>query len=163
MTVLWPLWRDVFTDASIIFIHRNGSDVAASLYQRENKRRNQILPNRFLSLRCRNLARAFKLWEEYNFIFARDVLDGGERPVHALSYENLLADPAIEINKIGEFLDIRLDPELTRKATSDIDASRRFAFRKDEELLIFHEKIRNSEFMRRFGYDRSVSELMEDY
>lgn len=159
MTVLWSLWKEVFLDASCIFIHRNGSDVAASLYQRENKRRNQLLPNRFLSLRCRNLARAFELWEEYNAIFARDALDGNKYSVHVLGYENLLADPQKEIAKIGGFLGIRFNSESIRKATSDIDSSRRYAFSKDKELITFHKKIKNSKFMRRFGYDSADTEF----
>ena len=154
MTVLWGLWKEVFSEASCIFIHRNGTDVAASLYRREKKRLQQLAPRRYLSLRCRDLSRAFELWEEYNANCLHDALDEAECPVHVLGYENLLAAPAEEMSKIGEFLGIRFDPELIRKAIIHIDPSRRYAFLNDKELVIFHEKIKNSESMRRFGYDR---------
>jgi hypothetical protein len=162
MTILWSLWKEVYSNAAFIFIHRNGTDVAASLYQREKKQLNLLQPGHWSSLRCRDLSRAFALWEEYHAIFLHDAVGTGGCPLHILGYENLLEDPAEEMNKIGEFLGIRFDPELARKATSGIDASRRYAFRKDEELLIFHEKMKNSEFMRRFGYDRVNAEFCED-
>ncbi len=162
MTVLWSLWKEVYSDAAFIFIHRNGTDVAASLHRRENRQLNMLQPGHWLSLRCRNLSRAFELWEEYHALFLHDAVDAGECPVHVLSYEDLLADPAKEMNKIGEFLGIRFDSKLIGKATSDIDSNRRYAFSKDKELVTFHEKIKNSRFMRRFGYDRAITEFCED-
>lgn len=162
MTILWPLWKEVYSDAAFIFIHRNGTDVATSLYRREQRFLNIVEPGSWYSLRCRNLARAFELWEEYHALFLQHVADTGECPIHVLSYENLLADPVKEMNKIGEFLGIRFDSKLIGKATSDIDSSRRYAFPKDEELVTFHNKIKNSKFMRRFGYDRAITDSRED-
>jgi len=162
MTILWSLWKEVYSDAAFIFIHRNGTDVAASLHRRENRQINLLQPGHWMSLRCRNLSRAFELWEDYHALFLHDAVDTSECPVHLLSYENLLADPAKEMNKIGEFLGIRFDAQLIRKSTSDIDSRRRYAFRDDQELVIFHEKIKNSKFMRHFGYDRAIAEFCED-
>ena len=159
MTILWSLWKEVYSDAAFIFIHRNGTDVAASLYRREKTQLNILNPGHWSSLRCRCLSRAFELWEEYHALFLHHAVDTGECPIHVLSYENLLADPAEEMNKIGEFLGIRFDSELIRKATSNIDSGRRFAFSKDKELITFHENIKNSKFMRRFGYDRAATEF----
>jgi len=162
MTVLWSLWKEVYADAAFIFIHRNGTDVAASLYRREKTQLNLLKQESWSSLRCRNLSRAFELWEEYHDLFLHAAIDKGECPVHVLSYENLLADPVKETHKIGEFLGIRFNAESIRKATSNIDASRRYAFRNDEELVIFHEKIKNSRFMRRFGYDRAIAAFCKE-
>ena len=140
MTILWPLWKEVYSDAAFIFIHRNGTDVAASLYRREKKQLNLVQPGHWSSLRCRDLSRAFELWEEYHALFLPAAVDAGDCPLHILCYEKLLAD----------------------QATSDIDSGRGYAFSKDKELVYFHEKIKNSKFMRRFGYDRAIPEFCED-
>ena len=73
-TATWPLWKEVFPRARAITVHRNGVDVAASLWRRarneltgKDRRRFLTDPhlNRFASPRCLHLIRAFQLWEGY--------------------------------------------------------------------------------------------------
>ena len=152
-TVLWPLWYKVFPKAKFIFIHRNGVDVAQSLSLREHKKGITKISNYYSSMRCIKLERAFKLWEEYNEMFYELREYNREIEVLEICYEKLLENPKEELMKIAKYLDISVDDEKITQISNSVNKTRSYSFLKDEELLKFYQKVKDTSIMKKFSYD----------
>jgi hypothetical protein len=155
-TVLWPLWKGVFPQARFIFLYRNGVDVAASLRMREPS---QIdLVNRlYPSLRCMELSRAFKVWEEYNELYYDLKKQNPNIEILEVCYENLLKNPSENLLNIVHFLNLDADADLIEKVTAGINSSRAYSYAANQELQDFYTNIQDTPMMKKFGYDRLTS------
>lgn len=159
-TATWPLWLSVFPRARAITVHRNGIDVAASLWRRAAKELTQdararylLDPhlNRFASPRCLELERAFQLWEDYLDLhhWNRERFELSEL---VLCYEDLLENPAEALQQVVEFLGLKSDPERIAKAAALAERGPRFRFLEDSQLRSFYETRRGSGWLQRLGY-----------
>lgn len=166
-----PLWLRVFPEAKIIYIVRNGVDVAASLLALERRviaRREtrNAQPVKRISLRsrldrcgfkgaarCLELSGGFSLWEEY-VCQAESLLPAIENQRKTLRYEDFLADPRVQLDDLTAFCGLHVSEKQMRENLARIDGSRSGAFLSDARLQSFYQEIKNSPWMTRYGYDR---------
>lgn len=166
-----PAWLRLFPDAKLLYIIRNGIDVAASLRVREVReldrrieefegKARQLNKHSLLerggfkgSARCLTLAGGFSLWEEYVAEAERQLAAvGNERTV--VNYEQFLADPATHLPPLAAFCGLTATSEKVAAAVASVNASRGAAFRQDPELAAFYETVRETRWMKHYGYDR---------
>ncbi len=159
-TATWPLWLSVFPRAKAITVHRNGIDVAASLWRRARKEltskeseRYLLDPhlNRFGSPRCLELSRAFALWEDYLDLHHWNC-QRFELPELVLCYEDLLEKPADALARVVDFLGLKTGPEGIAKAAALAERGPRFRFLEDSELREFYESRRGDGWLLKLGY-----------
>jgi hypothetical protein len=86
-----PRIRELFPDAKILFVYRDGRDVALSLSR--------------MPWMSSNLYVCFKVWLYYQRM-VRDALDCFGTQVHLARYEDIVADPTREFSRITRFLDL---------------------------------------------------------
>jgi len=158
-----PLWLMLFPNAKVIFIVRNGIDVARSLVERESgaSKKFESLIKRHLctshSIRCRDFDESFALWESYAEIFEAFSLtaipDRGQ--LLCLRYEDLLLEPAKTIARLAAFVDLPADllVPLPRK----FDASRAYAYQALKVGGEEFEKYHRSDWMVHYGYGSGKS------
>ena len=170
-----PLWLRLFPGAKLVYIIRNGVDVASSLRVREQreldrriaeldrKRKQRRMDKHSLlqragfkgSARCLTLHGAFSLWEQY--------VEEAERQLAAvlnerivICYEKFLADPldpSSGLAALARFCGVNASDTAVKKAVGSINAGRAAAFLKQPELLAFYREIRSSRWMARYGYE----------
>ena len=126
------LWLSSFPEAKILYIRRNGVDVANSLHVRANQwlaegkslflthpllerlRSSRHVFERYISgsIRCCSLMECFRLWEEY-MLEAEEFYDGFDGEKLIVEYETLLKEPQRELEKAAEFCSLEYsDTEL---------------------------------------------------
>lgn len=165
-----PLWLRVFPGAKILYIVRNGVDVASSLLALERK----VIARRELrnarpvqrlgwrsslersgfkgAARCLDLNGGFSLWEEY-VEQAESILSAVENPRKELRYEDFLAHPADHLRDLAAFCELSASEERIRGAIGRIDASRSCAFLSDLPLQSFYREVRSTRWMKRYDYN----------
>ncbi|MEW6323753.1 MAG: sulfotransferase [Nitrospirota bacterium] len=165
-----PLWLEVFPGAKIVYIIRNGVDVAHSLVQRshrvvesdkrkfarrlrERKSKSALQRAGFMgSTRCLDLERSFALWEEY-VSYADRLLAEIKNERFILKYEELLSRPEAHLAPLAEFCGLTPPDEGRLNAlTAMIDPNRGNAFTADPLLQDYHARVKNTHWMRRLGY-----------
>lgn len=168
-----PIWTAVFPGAKLLYINRNGVDVAASLFRRERRapiaRSRKMLSIkplflRFLSAlnpferffypsaRCTSLENCFRVWEEYTEE-AEQQFEHFPGCKHSLSFERLVEHPTTELSKIVSFLGVCPGDADIEKAASVVNSDRAFAFMHDESLSRFYNNVRTCACMKRLYYD----------
>jgi len=158
-TVLWPLWKGVFPKAKFIFLYRNGVDVAESLRRREPAQL-KIVDKSYPSLRCMDLNRAFKVWEEYNELYFALKEQHPDVEILAVCYEHLLNDPQNELQNIVNFLELTIEPDLIKSAVDGVNSKRAYSFMKNKDLQAFYKSIKNTPMMKKLGYSNiDISQL----
>ncbi|RME82517.1 MAG: sulfotransferase [Zetaproteobacteria bacterium] len=152
LTLTWPVWHALFSDARIVHVVRHGVDVAASLVRREQKLRVQTLaefprrgPWRVQSPRCWKLEDAFALWEAYLATLERWRNQSEQEQWLTLRYEDILLAPEKARKALGDFLGVADPPAL------EVRREHAFAYRKDPELRRFAERIRSPMLERWYG------------
>jgi hypothetical protein len=109
-TLTLPVWLEIFPQASIIHVVRNGLDVALSLGRREPRRLLRFLqgrPMRDQVMLPPTIARGYDLWASY---VQRGLdLEICGAPWLTLRYEELVSDPAAAIMCLTQFLRIEVD------------------------------------------------------
>jgi hypothetical protein len=165
-----PLWLRIFSKAKLLYIVRNGVDVANSLVIRERKllskrelkfhrRLHRASPRMRLqragfkgSVRCLSLQGSFSLWEEY-VAQAEQTLEMIHNDRRLVKFEEFLADPR------GYLLDLVRFCELEERSGAKIDEiakkvdnSRANAFVSDPVLKSFHSSVNKSRWMIHYGY-----------
>jgi len=167
-TYTLPLWLAMFPDARVIHIARHGVDVAASLrarrraevadslerYRRRRTayRRNPLAPKRRGfggQARCATLAGGFDLWTCYIDRAREHCACLGGRALE-LAYEDFLADPRGEIERLLGFCGLELSPADADAIVQSVDADRAQAHRRDPELAAFADGV--AEPLARRGY-----------
>jgi len=167
------LWLEVFPGASILYIKRNGIDVAQSLTVRARERRDSpvkdvlsVMPlwwrlrNAFreheqfvkISLRCRSLDESFRLWEEYS-TEAEQFFDDFEGSKLSFRYEDFLQDPRSNIAPMLSLCGLSPSERDIDSALRRIDKQRAYSFARDEELVEFFKRVCNSDMMKKMDYD----------
>lgn len=167
-TFTLPLWLDLFPDAKVIHVFRNGVDVACSLRARTDKmleehrnhfatRKLAVLLQRdgwrgsgFLStLRCSSLDGAFSLWEEYLQEARSHVGRLGNRAME-VRFEDFLADPREGISSLAEFCDLSVQKGVCANIIDELRSDRAYAYRRDKELRSFADRV--SSRLSKHGY-----------
>jgi hypothetical protein len=167
-----PLWLRLFPEARLVYIVRNGVDVASSLRvreQRELARRVEELPakarqltsNSMLeragfkgSARCLTLAGGFGLWEEY-IAEAERALASVPNERMVINYERFLADPRDPtegLAALAGFCGLDAGADAIAKALDRLNPGRANAFLADPELSAFYDEVKSSRWMRQYGY-----------
>lgn len=143
-----PLWLRVFPNAKVLYIHRNGIDVAQSLVRRNEK----MLLSQQSSLRCTSLEGAFNLWEMYNSKCLENIKRLNNKQLHCIKYEELIEIPAATMKSTLQFVGIPNSEEKISEVIRNIQPGKANAFLEDEKLRGFYERVKDSRLMREFGY-----------
>ncbi|QOV87663.1 sulfotransferase [Humisphaera borealis] len=166
-----PVWLSIFPNAKLLYIVRNGIDVAASLRVREVRelarrideydgKQGQLNKHSMLeragfkgSARCLSLAGGFGLWEEYVAEAERQLAAvPNERLI--VRYEQFLAEPADALTKLAVFCGVNPASDRIAAAVAAVNASRGAAFKSDSDLLSFYDQVRATRWMEHYQYDQ---------
>lgn len=134
-TFTLPLWLDIFPDARVIHVHRDGTDVALSLLHRgrqESRLQRHYRQTRVLhwvrpkrggfvhSLRCDSSDSALSLWKEYVDQASRHVTMLKGRALE-ISFEDLLGRPHESLAMLAAFCELRADTRQIERAVRHIN------------------------------------------
>jgi hypothetical protein len=166
-----PLWLKLFPGAKLVYIVRNGVDVASSLKVREVrelKRRREEFDSKPASgdrsklqragfkgsARCLTLDGGFSLWEQY-VAKAEQTLAQIDNPRQVIRYESFLTDPAGPLTDLARFCGVTTDEKAVREAIGKVgvNATRANAFLADPVVSEFHGRVRGTRWMMHYGYD----------
>jgi len=170
-----PLWSEVFPEAALLMVRRNGVDVAASLTTRARARSEALgagvfsrpaaptrrilnlvrpverTPSESISLRCLDLDESFGLWAEYVTEAERRYDEHpGKRVV--VRFEDLLEEPAGVLRELAAFSGLDPSEAAIEHAATTIDPTRRYSFLEDEELRGLYSRVRQDSWMTKLGY-----------
>ena len=164
-----PLWLALFPRAKIIYIVRNGVDVAHSLKtmeqrviakrrERSNRRLNSLTLRPHLdragfkgSARSLQLDGGFSLWEEY-VAQAEECLHGIDNERRTIKFEELLANPQTQLPELLRFCRLEAPEPAVAAAMKTIRAERSIAFASDVSLEEFYRRVRWTPWMVHYGY-----------
>jgi len=166
-----PLWLKLFPGAKLVYIIRNGVDVASSLRVREKRElerrrkqfdakpasggRSRLQRAGFKgSARCLTFDGGFSLWEDY-VQRAEDILAKIPNPRQIIRYERFLCDPDRPLAELAQFCGVQSSESAVRDAISrvGVNAGRANAYAGDAEVRDFHARVRSSRWMKHYGYD----------
>jgi len=150
-TITLPLWINVFKDAKVIFIYRNGVDSAASLVKRENKQNFDITIPAYSS-RCGDLHGAFGLWKDYNQFFLNHKKQFASENLLEIKYEDCLKSPEAFLDQLSHFLNKNLTQQLRDTIFKEINSDRAYSFKGDKKLEDFYNCVKEDEIMMELGY-----------
>ncbi len=165
-----PIWLHLFPDARLLYIKRNGVDVAGSLHARAT--RSGVLHGlqpqpvklkignffsryeRYIyeSIRCTDLTESFKLWEEYT-LEAENLYEKFSGPKLDVRYEDFLEDPTRYLDAISKFVRLPNEKVRIQELVGDVDSRRRLAFCSKRHLVSLYHEVRDSSLMKSLGYD----------
>jgi hypothetical protein len=169
-----PVWLKVFPNAKLLYIKRNGVDVASSLNVRAIADEEKLWTNstpakmriqnlffryeRFVlgrSLRCLELNEAFKLWEEYT-AEAEHLFETFEGVKLEMRYEDLLTNPIKHLSSAVRFCGLPEDENSIALWASNLDPKRKYAFTNSPEGVRFYEGVKGSALMEKLGYEKII-------
>ncbi len=165
-TITIDVWKRIFPNAKILHIYRNPIDVAQSLRERELMIREHGKLEFFvkilkfldyktvqtLSPRMLHLEEGVKLWEVY-VRKALSLTDTYGDDVMHIRYEDFLETPAPILKEITDFISLPTEMPTIEKAVEHVDASRKFAFLKNEELVETYKKIQSHPLLQQLHYE----------
>jgi hypothetical protein len=164
-----PVWLRLFPQAKIVYLYRNGVDVARSLVAlqqriisqrqiRNQKKSARFSTRRHLELfgfkgavRCASLEGSFSLWEEF-VSQAEQTLSQIGNPRMAIRYEDFLADPKTHLTTLRRFCELPDSGSLIDEISRSVDARRSHAFLADPALRSFYARVRDTRWMLHYGY-----------
>ena len=147
-----PCWLELFPNAKVIHVVRNGVDVADSLKKREERRIHSRRNWHHHSTRCLSLDGGFHLWEEYVSIgmsYEKNPLIN----THRVEFETLLGNVDQVIESLSEFLKVKPNSRKVDKFVKGIKKSRKNAWIENQDLRVFFNKVKNTRWMQEMGYD----------
>ena len=166
-----PLWLELFPEAKLVYIVRNGVDVASSLRVREQRElerrikefdskpavggRSRLRRAGFKgSARCLTLDGGFSLWEDY-VDRAEQILAKISNPRHVIRYETFLSGPAKPLADLARFCGLESGESAVRNAIAKVgvNAGRANAYAADAQVRDFHARVRISRWMKHYGYN----------
>jgi len=164
----FPAWSRIFPEARLLYVHRDGVDVARSLVLRERERRRrrnefqELLHIRpmpglprdlpgpqesmvpyLVSTRCTSLAEAFRLWEEYVEEGSR-LCESHPGPKLRLSYEGMRSDPRRHLEEAARFCGLEPSPGELAEAAARVRTGPPRESDLDDEVRAFREQVRSS-------------------
>ncbi|WP_299880365.1 sulfotransferase [uncultured Cocleimonas sp.] len=116
-TYTLPIWLNIFPNAKVINILRNGESVASSLLNRGN---NNLKEGKSLSLVSLSTSLSLDLWAEYVMEAHKNCSALSDEQYFELKYETLLESPETTIRQILNFLEIDANQEEVNKAVSRV-------------------------------------------
>lgn len=153
-TLTWLIWQSIFPEAKLVFIYRNGIDVANSLFKRILPKYSHLDVIEFNEIQTEKIKNSFQLWEAYNEIFYESLAQRPALAVHQICYEDLVSNPAEEVQRMMDFLDIQPSEKDMEAALQKVRNNRRFAFIQDTALLSHYYRFKDTPMMKKLGYDR---------
>lgn len=120
-SITLPIWLNIFPDAKIVHIIRNGVDVAVSLYHREKNRQQT---DKDYDPRLQDFSYCFNLWEQYVSTCRGYSLSVPAEQYIEMRYEDVLQEPIKEINLLMSCLNLRISHEKLLTATAMINPDR---------------------------------------
>ncbi|MFB6352396.1 MAG: sulfotransferase [Bradymonadaceae bacterium] len=170
-TYTLPIWLELFPEARVLYIERNGIDVADSLYRRNEsssakwRMLHDTIHDSLLepiywfwrrgdhgfetSQRCARRTACLGLWRQYVDRGRSHVAALGDRAA-AVEYEELLRAPAKHLPRLAEFCGLAVDDDQLYELAKMVDPSRVEAWRDDDNLRQFAR--RNRDVLAEFGY-----------
>lgn len=170
-TYTLPIWEEVFPEPKVVYIERNGVDVADSLYRRNESSsakwrllHDAIHDSVFepiywfwrrgalgfeTSQRCARRRACLSLWRQYVDRGRSHVEQLGDRAV-AVEYENLLRAPERHLPGLADFCGLEVDADRIAEVAEMVDPSRVEAWRDRPELRTFAR--RHEEVLAEVGY-----------
>ncbi len=126
-TLTFPIWARIFPQARWVHVVRNGIDVAISTHRRSKKQQRK-LRNRFFRIDycpiTLDFGYCFRLWETYvSFVLDHKYLIPPDQ-YYEMRYEDLLAEPQVQLRRLLAFLDYRVEDEVLLAACERINRSR---------------------------------------
>jgi hypothetical protein len=171
-TVLtFKIWHKIFPGLKIIYITRNGVDVAVSLKTRADKNlsggrgdilqlyplrrrlKNLMLPHETYllgSIRCLDIDYGFGLWEYYTSK-CEEVYGLFEGEKTRLRFEDLIQQPEENIRQLALFCG--LNAEKSTGIVKNLLHDRAYAFIGDPKYVSVYHKVKDSRWMRQLHYD----------
>lgn len=149
-TFTLPIWLDLFPNAKLVYIQRNGGDVAASLQRRGRMDRwrhgvyrglglfHWIAPRRAVfvqSPRCDTLEGGFSLWQEYVGQAAANLSPLRERTL-ALHYEDILSDPFSSTVALARFCELEVPAARIRAVAAMVNPPSSSTFRSTQGITL---------------------------
>ncbi len=165
-TITLPVWLKLFPEAKIIHIIRNGVDVADSLKRRETKTLGQIEavasggasynPSITKGVkpgpsRVARLEGGFSLWEEY-LEFAETNMASLANEVATVRFEDFIDDSPGALTRLTTFCGLDASEEAISSACREVRKDRANLFARNSDLRAFWEKVRDTPFMVKHGY-----------
>jgi hypothetical protein len=147
-SLLLPIWNQIFPDAKIVHIIRDGRDAALSLLQRDIKReRDKDFFDE--SMRKFRFGSYFHLWE----IYIKRIQQACNRcrNVYTLKYEDFLKNPEQVIREIAAYIELNVTGNKLESICHDIDRNRAYRYRSKQFAWITTTRIRQS-LLRALGY-----------
>lgn len=163
-TLAIPIWVRVFPQARWLHIVRNGIDVAISTHRRSKKQqrklRNRIFRIDYSPITL-DFGYCFRLWETYvSFVLDHKHLIPPDQ-YFEMRYEDLLAEPQMQMRQVLDFLDYPAEDERVRAACERINRSRldNSAYAADYAGEI--PSLASSPLMQQLGYGYQVDSVAE--
>ena len=153
-TFTLPLWLELFPNAKVIHVYRQGVDVANSLRKRtircleRTPGQDLYYGLKFLhwmrpktggfigGMRCATLDGGLSLWEEYVSEARTHIRELGERAIE-VRYEDLLAEPIRMVSDLVRFCGASPSAAALAKAATLVQKDRAYAYRSCPELNSF--------------------------
>ncbi len=165
-TFTLPVWLDIFPEAKVLYIHRNGVDVANSLAVRGRKELqqmnrlyswkdmifNRLPPESSFAVRCLYLEDGFKLWETYCHQADEQIASVPLDRQMVICFEDFLVEPLPFLRRLCDFAGLSPAERRLTEISEGIDAGRARPYETDAKLLEFYEAMRSTELMVRYGY-----------
>ncbi len=164
-TLTLDIWKDLYPNAKVIHIYRNPIDVAYSLKVRsekintnynityKTKIKEYLLKGNAIyniSYRVMNIHEGYLLWKEY----VEKALN--ESDALHIQYEDLLENPQSNLKKVFEYINLSVSENHIEKYTKYFDASRKYAFIRNDTLVQFYNQIKNDHIVQKLSYGNIV-------
>ena len=160
------IWKEIFPNLKLIHIYRHPVDVCESLRVREqivkSRPKNKSIHkkaearlervNYVNSLRVENLYEGFDLWKSYTQQAMNYSDSFGQNILH-LKFEEVVSNPSAHMQSIFDFCRLNFNSEKFQQQQNQFDASRMYAFEKNQELSAFFEQIKYDPLVKQLGYD----------
>jgi hypothetical protein len=148
-SITLSIWLQMFPQAKVVHVVRNGIDVSISLHRRETNRQGAA-PD--FSEECLDFGYCFRLWEQYLQICweHRKLISKGR--YLEIRYEDILRAPKRELSAMLAFLNWEVSDQKLTEVASAIDFNR---LDNEKHRQRYQKEITNlppSPFMARLGY-----------
>jgi len=161
-TITLPLWLRLYPEAKVIFLVRNGVNVALSLMEQESdsERCGTLIQRNARpghSERCRDFDESFALWDSYSEIFETQSVAAipGSAQLLRLRFEELVQEPTKTIARLARFVDLPAVPPGALPVP--LDSMRAYACQHSTTGERDFDKIRTSVWMEHYGYVQNMT------
>ncbi|MFW5940644.1 MAG: sulfotransferase [Chloroflexota bacterium] len=155
-SLTFPIWLQIFPRARVVHVLRNGIDVAISTHRRSQKQQARFWTRTLKLDYCPitlDFQYCFQLWEEHvSFVLEHRRLIPDEQYLE-VRYEELLAAPVAELDRITSFIGYPLPEPVLRAACQRVDQTRLDNSRYAAPYLEEISSLASSSLMQQLGYE----------